>query len=146
LFVLCCVVRRGREKKRQKRERERKRERRELRASVQVPNLCTKLLPFLGLSSCDHLVLLGSCFLRVFVWVPLLRTCSSFFRLRLWLFLASSGVIFGSFGNPFFPSLPLTPFLPPTRVPASCSPHPPLQRRKAFRQGRNMHVAVRGCT
>jgi hypothetical protein len=116
------VVRRGREKERQKRERERKRERRELRAFCAGTKPVHKLLPFLGLSSCDHLVLLRSCFLRVFTWVPLLRTCSSFFCLRLWLFLASSGVVFGSFGNPFFPSLPLTPFLPPTRVPASCSP------------------------
>jgi hypothetical protein len=145
LFVcLSCVVWFGEgEKRRDRRERQREREReREARAE----GFCAgtkpvyKLLPFLGVRLVTILCLLGSCFfLRVFVWVPLLRTCSSFFRLRLWLFLASSGVVFGSFGNPFS-----HPFLPPTRVPASCSP--PLQRRKAFRQGRNMHVAVRGCT
>jgi hypothetical protein len=122
---LCCVVRRGREKERQKKERERERER-EARAEVFCAGTkpVHKLLPFLGVRLVTHLVLLVSCFWRVFffLWVPLLRTCISFFRLPLCLFLASSGVVFGSFGNPFFPSLPLTPFLPPTRVPASCSP------------------------
>jgi hypothetical protein len=58
--------------------------------------------------------------------------------------LASSGVVFGSFGNPFFPFLP--PHSLPPSHPGACLLQPPLQRRKAFRQVRNMHVAVRGCT